>query len=222
MRGAFISFEGIEGTGKSTQTQLLTDYLQQRGQIVVRTQEPGGTAISMKIRELLLSLDSREMDPVTELLLYNAARAQHIREVIDPALSRGEIVISDRFSDSTLAYQGYGRGIDHKRIDALDAIATNGMRPDLTLLLDIDVETDLQRNREISKRDRLELEDITFHEKVRKGFLEIAKDDPGRIRVIDCRDSVVAVHDRIKSIIAAFLESRTPCRVSGVNKQKPA
>jgi dTMP kinase len=210
VRGSFISLEGIEGTGKSTQTRLLTEYLQQRGQNTVRTQEPGGTAISMKIRELLLSLDSREMDPVTELLLYNAARVQHIREVIDPALARGEIVISDRFSDSTLAYQGYGRGIDLKMIDTLDAIATNGMRPDLTLLLDIDVETGLQRNREISKRDRLELEDITFHEKVRRGFLEIAKDDPGRIRVIDCRDSVVAVHERIKSIIIAFLESRRP------------
>jgi dTMP kinase len=210
VRGSFISLEGIEGTGKSTQTRLLTEYLQQRGQKTVRTQEPGGTAISMKIRELLLSLDSREMDPVAELLLYNAARVQHIREVIDPALARGEIVISDRFSDSTLAYQGYGRGIDLKMIDTLDAIATNGMRPDLTLLLDIDVETGLQRNREISKRDRLELEDITFHEKVRRGFLEIAKDDPGRIRVIDCRDSVVAVHERIISIIIAFLESRRP------------
>ena len=211
MRGFFISIEGIEGTGKSTQTRLLAAYLLQRGRIVVRTQEPGGTAISLKIRELLLSLDSREMDPVTELLLYNAARVQHIREVIDPALARGEIVISDRFSDSTLAYQGYGRGIDCKMIDALDAIATSGMRPDLTLLLDIDVETGLQRNREINKRDRLELEDISFHEKVRKGFLEIAAQEPERIRVISCDGSVETVHKIIKDIVASFLQRMTSC-----------
>ena len=206
MKGFFISLEGIEGTGKSTQTRLLTENLQQRGRIVVRTAEPGGTAISLKIRELLLSLDSREMDPVTELLLYNAARVQHIREVIGPALARGEIVISDRFSDSTLAYQGYGRGIDRKMIDALDAIATKGMRPDLTLLLDIDVETGLQRNREINKRDRLELEDVAFHENVRKGFLEIAAHEPERIRVIDCSGSIESTRRNIAETVSAFLD----------------
>jgi len=209
VKGFFISLEGIEGTGKSTQTRLLTEYLQQRGRIVVLTQEPGGTAISLKIRELLLSLDSREMDPVTELLLYNAARVQHIREVIGPALARGEIVISDRFSDSTLAYQGYGRGIDRTMIDALDAIATKGMRPDLTLLLDIDVATGLQRNREINKRDRLELEDVAFHENVRAGFLEMAAGEPDRIRVIACDGSVVTVHEKITDIVAAFLKRMT-------------
>ncbi len=209
MKGLFISLEGIEGTGKSTQTKLLAEYLQQRGQVAVRTAEPGGTAISQKIRELLLSLDSKEMDSVTELLLYNAARVQHIREVIAPALARGEIVVTDRFSDSTLAYQGYGRGIDRKIIDDLDAIATKGMRPDLTLLLDIDVETGLQRNREINKRDRLELEDIAFHEKVRKGFLEIAAQEPDRIRVISCDGSVETVHEKIKYIVASFLQSMT-------------
>lgn len=211
MKGLFISLEGIEGTGKSTQTRLLAEYLQQSGKIVVRTAEPGGTPISLKIRELLLSLDSREMDPVTELLLYNAARVQHITEVIEPALARGEIVISDRFSDSTLAYQGYGRGIDRKMIAALDAIATRSMRPDLTLLLDIDVKTGLQRNRAINKRDRLELEDVAFHEKVRKGFLEIAAHEPDRIRVISCDGSVEAVYEKIKDIVAAFLQRMTSC-----------
>jgi dTMP kinase len=211
VKGFFISLEGIEGTGKSTQTRLLTEYLQQRGQPVVRTAEPGGTAISLKIRELLLSLDSREMDPVTELLLYNAARVQHIREVIGPALARGETVVSDRFSDSTLAYQGYGRGIDRTMIDALDSIATKGMRPDLTLLLDIDVERGLQRNRAILKRDRIELEDVAFHEKVRKGFLEIAAQEPARIRVISCDGSVETVHEKIKDAIAVFLQRMTYC-----------
>ena len=209
MKGFFISFEGIEGTGKSTQASVLADYLQQHGRTVVRTREPGGTAISLKIRELLLSLDSREMDPVTELLLYNAARVQHIREVIDPALARGEIVICDRFSDSTLAYQGYGRGIDRTMIHALDALATKGMRPDLTLLLDIDVETGLKRNREISKRDRLELEDVAFHEKVRAGFLEMAEGEPDRIRIIDCSGSIESTHRNIIKTVGAFFDQRT-------------
>jgi dTMP kinase len=208
VRGFFISLEGIEGTGKSTQTRLLTEYLQQAGRTVVRTAEPGGTAISLKIRELLLSLDSKEMDPVTELLLYNASRVQHIREVIGPALARGEIVISDRFSDSTLAYQGYGRGIDRKTIDALDAIATKGMRPDLTILLDIDVETGLKRNREINKRDRLELEDVNFHENVRKGFLEIAAKESERVRIIDCSSSIESTHMSIKVAVGAFLDQQ--------------
>jgi len=212
VKGFFISLEGIEGTGKSTQAQLLAEYLQHRGHAVVRTQEPGGTAISLKIREILLSLESSNMDPVTELLLYNAARVQHIREVISPALAKGEIVISDRFSDSTLAYQGYGRGIDRTMIDALDAIATKGMRPDLTILLDIDVETGLQRNREINKRDRLELEDITFHEKVRKGFFEIAAREPERIRVIDCRGSIESIHGNIVAAVGAFLDQHPPER----------
>ncbi|MBI5847561.1 MAG: dTMP kinase [Nitrospirae bacterium] len=206
VKGIFISLEGIEGTGKSTQARLLTEYLQQRGRIIVCTAEPGGTAISLKIRELLLSLDSREMDPVTELLLYNAARVQHIREVIAPALERGEVVISDRFSDSTLAYQGYGRAIDRRMIEALDAIATKGMRPDLTLLLDIDVETGLQRNREINKRDRLELEDVAFHKKVRAGFLEMAAGQPDRIRIIDCSGSIESIHKNITETVDAFLD----------------
>lgn len=205
MTGIFISFEGIEGTGKSTHARLLAEHLQRHGHTAVLTREPGGTIISLKIRELLLSLESREMDPVTELLLYNAARVQHIREVIEPALTRGEIVICDRFSDSTLAYQGYGRGIDRSIIDSLDTLATRGIRPDLTLLLDIDVETGLQRNRRINKRDRLELEDVAFHEKVRKGFLEIAADEPERVRIIDCSGSIEAVQAGITDAVAALM-----------------
>lgn len=207
MKGLFISLEGIEGTGKSTQTRLLSDSLQAQGRTVIRTAEPGGTAISLKIRELLLSLESRGMSPVTELLLYNAARVQHISEVIAPALNRGEIVITDRFSDSTRAYQGYGRGIDLAVIDELDAVATNRIRPDITILLDIDVETGLRRNRDINKRDRLELEDIAFHKKVRRGFFEIAAAEPERFRIIDCSESVEDVHEKIKSCVAAFLKA---------------
>ena len=208
MKGFFLSLEGIEGTGKSTQVRLLAACLRSSGYTVVQTAEPGGTPISLKIRELLLSLDSREMDQVTELLLYNAARVQHIKEVIDPALARGDIVISDRFSDSTLAYQGYGRGIDRQIIDALDAVATGCMRPDLTLVLDVDVEIGLRRNKEMKKNDRLELEDVAFHQKVRRGFHEIAAAEPERIRIIPCSDNIESVHNAIKKAVIPFLEKR--------------
>ena len=208
MKGFFLSLEGIEGTGKSTQARLLAACLRSRGYTVVQTAEPGGTPISRKIRELLLSLDSREMDPVTELLLYNAARVQHIKEVITPALTRGDIVISDRFSDSTLAYQGYGRGIDRQIIDALDAVATGCMRPDLTLILDVNVEIGLRRNKEMQKNDRLELEDVAFHQKVRRGFHEIAAAEPERIRIIPCSDSIQAVHEAVSDAVTPFLKNR--------------
>lgn len=208
MKGAFISFEGIEGTGKSTQAGLLAEYLRGKGLSVLLTAEPGGTAISLKIREILLAPESRGMDAVTELLLYNAARVQHIREIIMPALSRGDIVITDRFSDSTVAYQGFGRGIDLKLLDSLDAIATNRLRPDITILLDLEVSTGLKRNRAIQKNDRLEQEDIAFHERVRKGFIQMAFHEPGRIRLIDCSGDIQAIHQRIVPVAEAFLAAR--------------
>lgn len=205
MKGLFISFEGIEGTGKSTQSELLAEYLRGKGFSVTKTEEPGGTRISLKIRELLLSLESRGIDRLTELLLYNASRAQHTKEIIIPALERGNIVITDRFSDSTIAYQGYGRGIDLKLIDSLDIIATNRLRPDITILLDIDVKTGLRRNRETSKNDRFEQEEISFHEKVRKGFIKIAEKEPERINLLDCSDNIKAVHNKVIKIILPFL-----------------
>jgi len=208
MKGVFISFEGIEGTGKSTQARLLADHLKEKGYRVIQTMEPGGTRISLKIRELLLSMESKEMDHVAELLLYNAARVQHIKEIIGPGLERGDIVITDRFSDSTVAYQGYARGIDLQLIDSLDMIATKKLRPDITILFDIDVRTGLERNKELGKNDRLELEDISFHEKVRKGFLQIAAREPGRITVVDCSESLDRVHQKVVKIISEFLEER--------------
>jgi dTMP kinase len=209
MKGFFISFEGIEGTGKSTQSKLLAESLRGNGHTVIQTMEPGGTKISLKIRELLLSLESREMDHVTELLLYNAARSQHIKEVIEPALKKGNIVITDRFSDSTVAYQGYARGIDLQLIESLDMIATGKLRPDITILFDIDVRTGLARNKELGKSDRLELEDIAFHEKVRKGFIQIANREPGRVKVVDCSESLDSVHQKVVKIISEFLEKRS-------------
>ena len=208
MKGIFISFEGIEGTGKSTQAGLLADHLKAKGYRVIQTMEPGGTRISLKIRELLLSMESSEMDHVAELLLYNAARVQHIKEIIGPALDRGDIVITDRFSDSTVAYQGYARGINLQLIDSLDLIATKKLRPDITILFDIDVRTGLARNKELGKNDRLELEDISFHEKVRKGFLLIAAREPGRIKVVDCSGSLDRVRQKVVEIISEFLEKQ--------------
>jgi len=200
-RGLFVSLEGIEGTGKSTQAKLLAEYLSKKGYETVLTEEPGGTPISRQIRKILLSTKHDKMDYLTELLLYNAARIQHIKEKIIPALNSGKIVITDRFSDSTVAYQGYGRGINLKLIDSLDKIATGGIRPDITLLLDLDVETGLMRNKKINKRDRLELEDIEFHEKVRDGFLKLAAKEIGRIKLIKASGSIDAIHREIVGII---------------------
>lgn len=208
MKGVFISFEGIEGTGKSTQAKLLAEHLKAEGYQVIQTMEPGGTEISLKIRELLLSLNSRGMDHMTELLLYNAARVQHIKEVIVPALEKGNIVITDRFSDSTVAYQGFARGIDLQLIDSLDVIATGRLRPDITILLDIDVKTGLARNRALDKNDRLELENVSFHEKVRKGFIQIAAREPERIKVVPCSESQDRVYQKTVRIISDFLKNR--------------
>jgi dTMP kinase len=209
LKGVLISFEGIEGAGKSTQAAMLAEYLKTQGYNVIKTEEPGGTRISMKIRELLLSPDSKGMDPLTELLLYNASRVQHIKEVIMPSLERGCIVITDRFSDSTVSYQGYGRGIDLELIDSLDLIATNRLRPDITILLDTDVKTGLRRNRKANKNDRLELEDISFHERVRKGFIAVASKERERIKLVDCSVGIEAVRVSIIEVIDAFLEKRS-------------
>jgi dTMP kinase len=209
VKGIFISLEGIEGTGKTTQAKLIAEHMRTKGLRVTQTEEPGGTAIGLKIRELLLSPENADMDPVTELLLYNASRVQHIRGVIMPALQRGDVVVTDRFSDSTMAYQGYGRGIDLKLIDALDLISTQRLRPDITILLDIEAQTGLRRNREINKDDRIEREDISFHERVRSGFIHIASQSPERIRMVDCSGPVETVQKAVAAIVDVFLEKRT-------------
>jgi len=207
-KGFFISLEGIEGTGKSTQARLLSEYLRKKGYETVLTQEPGGTLISSQIRKVLLSTKHHKMDYTAELLLYNAARIQHIKEKIAPALAKGKVVITDRFCDSTVAYQGYGRGISLKLIDSLDRIATAKMRPDLTILLDLDVKTGLMRNKHINKVDRLELEDIKFHEKVRAGFLKLAAKKPKRIKLVNASKSLDAVHKKIRHIVTSRLKER--------------
>jgi dTMP kinase len=204
-KGIFISFEGIEGSGKTKQSRLLYEYLRKSGYKVILTGEPGGTQIGLKIRDLLLSVENRKMTSVSELLLYNASRAQHIKEVILPALKKGFIVITDRFIDSTKAYQGYGRGIDLKLIEFLEKIVIEDIRPDLTLLLDLDVKIGLKRNKGINKTDRLELEDVKFHKRVREGYLKIAAKELERIKLIDASGSIEEIHSKIIKIITDFL-----------------
>jgi len=201
MKGIFISFEGIEGTGKTIQSRLLFEHLTKKGYKVILTEEPGGTQLGLKIRDMLLSVENRDMTPLTELLLYNASRAQHIKEVILPALRKGTIVITDRFTDSTVAYQGYGRGIGSKIIGALETIVTEGLRPDITFLLDLDVETGLMRNKGINKTDRLELEDVEFHKKVRDGYLRIAAEETERIKLIDASEDIEEIQRKIIDIV---------------------
>lgn len=205
MTGRFISFEGIEGSGKSTQCRLLYDFLKSKGADVISTEEPGGTLIGAQIRTILLDVTHKGMAPLTELLLYNASRAQHVQEIIMPALNRGAIVITDRFTDSTLAYQGYGRGLDLQMIDSLDRIATGGLRPDITLLLDLDVKTGLERNKGIQKTDRLELEAVSFHERVKDGYHLLAADNPARIRLIQASTGIDETHRNITRIISNAL-----------------
>lgn len=208
MKGLFVSLEGIEGTGKTTQARLLAEFLKAMGKDVLLTEEPGGTQIGKRIREVLLNVEHREMDSMTELLLYNASRAQHISELILPALKAGKVVITDRFSDSTTAYQGYGRGIDLDLLKSLDNIATGGFRPDLTCLLDLDAETGLRRNRGANKIDRIELEEIGFHKRVKEGFLKLAEREPRRIWVIDASGDINEIQDCIREVVEGFLKAQ--------------
>jgi len=176
----FITFEGGEGSGKSTQAGVLYRRLSKMGIPAILTHEPGGTPLGKQLRRWLKG--GGEIDPQTELLLFNASRANLVSRVIRPALEKGTVVICDRFADSTTVYQGYGRGLDFALIEAVNNIATQGLRPDLTVLLDVTVEQGLERK---SLRDRFEREEAAFHQRVRQGYLEMAKREPGRWLVID-------------------------------------
>jgi thymidylate kinase (EC 2.7.4.9) len=195
-KGLFITFEGIEGSGKTTQSRILKEKLIKEGLPVIHTFEPGGTVLGEKIREILLD-PHMKIYPVSELLLYFAVRIQHVYEKIKPALEKGYVVICDRFHDSTLAYQGYGRGVSLKIINDLYKMFVDNLKPDLTILLDLPAEIGLKRNEEANKRDRFELEDITFHNKVKQGYLEIARSDPERFFIIDATSSPEQISESI-------------------------
>ena len=199
-RGVFISFEGVEGAGKSTQAKLLAEYIVELGYLVVLTREPGGTPIAEQIREILLEPGNVEMMEITELLLYLASRAQHVHQLILPALSEGKVVICERFSDATFAYQGYARGFDLKALEKMNRIATGGLEPDLTIFLNLEVEDGFYRKRG-ADLDRLENEDSDFHNRVREGYLSIARTAPQRVKVIDARGSIEDVHRRVKECV---------------------
>ncbi len=185
----FITFEGIEGCGKSTQAKLLYEELLNRGKRVILTREPGGTPSAEELREFILREREEFFPPFSELLLYIAARGFHVENLIMSALKEGIVVICDRFSDSTVAYQGYGRGIDPKFIREIDIRATGGLRPDITFLIDLPVKEALKRIRS-RERDRIESEELEFHERVRRGFIEIAKSEPERVVVLDGRRGI--------------------------------
>ncbi|HEY3825019.1 MAG TPA: dTMP kinase [Bryobacteraceae bacterium] len=207
-RGRFITFEGIDGCGKTTQFRLLAQWLRERGKDVVETVEPGGTAIGQQIRRILLDPASAEIQPRTELLLYFASRAQNVDQVIRPAIDSGRIVLCDRFTDSTFVYQGCGRGLDSDVVLDLDRIACRGLKPDITFLIDIDPETSLARARRRNERigpaeSRIDDESAAFHERVRRGYLALAKTEPERIIVIDGAASIGDVAQRIRETLGS-------------------
>lgn len=211
--GLFITIEGGEGTGKSTQSEKLSQALQAGGQKVLSTREPGGTQIGTEIRKILLHGKNSHIQALTELMLYAADRAQHVRELIRPALKADQIVICDRFQDSTHVYQGIARGLPLEWIEDLGQLATQGLKPDLTLLLDCPAELGLKRsverlNSENSEEDRFEKEALAFHQKVRQGFLELAKYEPDRFRVIDAAKDPGEVHSDIMKIMEDVLNSK--------------
>lgn len=200
--GKFITLEGIEGAGKSTHVAFIQDYLIKQGHKVLATREPGGTPASENIREVLLHHWDESISPNTELLLMFAGRAQHIQEVILPALNRGEWVICDRFTDASYAYQGYGRNIDLSHIRYLESWIQQGLAPDLTLLFDVPVDVGLKRAAARKAADRIEKEKEIFFERVRCGYLELAKSDPGRIHVVDASQPLDRVKDSIINLLA--------------------
>jgi dTMP kinase len=211
-RGRFITFEGPEGSGKSTQLRMLGERLRKSGQDVLETQEPGGTAIGIQIRHVLLDAKNRELCPTAELLLMFASRAQNVDQVILPALSAGRTVLSDRFTDSTLVYQGVGRGLGADVVYELDRIACRGLIPDLTLLIDIDAETGLARARRRSARlkasetraseTRIEEQDVGFHRRVREAYRQLAADETRRVKLIDGSQTREAVAEQVWDAVA--------------------
>ncbi len=207
MSGKFIVFEGVEGAGKTTQIHQTAEWLQQRygkNRLIVITREPGGTKLGKQIRQLLLEDPTSEVGNRTELLLYGADRAQHVETVIRPQLEQGNIILCDRFTDSTIAYQGYGRGFDRDEIDRVNQLATGGLQSDLTCWLDLDVEIGLQRVMRRGKPDRMEQATLDFHQRVRQGYQELANSYPNRIVRIDASQSEVAIQSEIQAILTRW------------------
>lgn len=212
MKGRFITFEGGEGSGKTTQIRLAAEWLKGRGVLVLATAEPGGTPLGLKIRELLLNRGACSIGAEAELFLFAAARAQHVREAILPALARGTWVLCDRFADATFAYQGFGRGLDAGMIRILNDFSSLALKPDRTLLFDLPVTMGLARavqriggRRPDAAEDRFEREDLDFHERIRKGYLALADGEPERFRIVDAAVGVEAVHWEVRRHLEELL-----------------
>jgi dTMP kinase len=218
--GAFITFEGIDGCGKSTQMRLLASELRMRGMEVVTTREPGGTPLGKRLRTVLLD-PQIEVDPLAELLLFAADRAQHVRTMLRPAIESGSVVLSDRYADATAAYQGAGRNFTTEMITEVINLATGGLKPDLTLIFDLPVEECLartsRRTETDNRTDRLDAEDAAFHTRVRNAYLQLAADEPDRVRVINASGSINETHDRVVEIVTPFLGVRI--QKTGVRSQ---
>lgn len=201
-KGLFITFEGADGCGKTTQLKLLADYLTSKGYDVLITREPGGKGLGEKIREILLNYDG-EVSDRCESFLFLADRAQHIDMIVNPAVEAGKIVLCDRHTDSSVAYQGFGRGLPVERIKMLNDLAVNGRYPNLTLVFDIDVETSMSRVGD--EKDRMESAGIEFFNRVRNGYLEIAKQEPQRVKVLDAQKSIDEIHSDVIKLIEELL-----------------
>jgi len=202
----FISFEGIDKSGKSTQISLLVDYLKKKKYKVVQTCEPGGTELGKEIEKILLETSTKQISGLGELFLYLADRAEHVKKIIKPALEKDKIVVSDRFADATVAYQGYGRRLNVDWIEKLNRRVTQDILPELTFLLDIDPYLARTRSKKKEKKDRIENEEITFHQRVRQGYLEIARLYPERVKIINGQESIEEIHLRIRRMVSEYLQ----------------
>ena len=207
MKGLFITLEGGDGAGKSTQIRNIERFFQRKGLVFVHTREPGGTPISEKLRNILLDNENSEMDPVTEMMIYAASRAQNVREKILPAIERGDIVICDRFVDSSVAYQAYGRQLGGM-VEEVNRHATGGLVPDITFWMDIDPEAGKARAAKAGDLDRLELEKMDFHYRVYEGYRRIAEKDPDRVKRIDAADTVDNIRDHIYECLEELCRSK--------------
>jgi dTMP kinase len=201
-KGLFITFEGADGCGKTTQLNLLKDYLTSKGYDVILTREPGGKGLGEKIREILLNYDG-VVSNRCESFLFLADRAQNIDVIVKPAIENGKIVLCDRHTDSSVAYQGYGRGLDINEIDTLNTLATGGLKPDLTLVFDVDIKTSMKRVGD--EKDRMESSGVEFFNKVRNGYLELAKKEPNRIKVVDSTNTIEEIHSDVINIVSSYL-----------------
>jgi dTMP kinase len=205
----FITLEGPDGCGKTVQSKRLAEHLRSQGTNVLMTREPGGTAIGDQIRQVIMSLDNRQMDPRTEFLLFTASRAQLVKEVIRPHLEAGGVVVSDRFYDSSFAYQGYGHGMPLDELRTITAFATGGLRPDLTLLIDLSAEAGLARRKSGGHWNRMDAYDLEFHQRVRAAYLDMARTEPDRWRTVDGDRSQDDVQADLQAAVEAFVAERS-------------